>query len=151
MNQTHKKYRLSHYPQIPCKPFTIESDDLGYLVKLKDVIAQQHLFLYENKVIPDYTNSITIDELIPEEYRTEEYGDELYWNIDEDEIEELLENGTTEYDVIDVDVIETVKSTVKAPKRILDTGDDAAIDTYIADRTSNNIGFEAVENREISY
>lgn len=96
MNQTHKKYRLLHYPQTPSKPFIVESDDLDYLVKLQDVIARQHLFLYENKVIPDYTNSIIIEELIPEEYRTEEYSDELYWSVDEDEIKELLENGTTE-------------------------------------------------------
>lgn len=71
MNQTHKKYRLLHYPQTPSKPFIVESDDLDYLIKLQDAIARQHLFLYENKVIPDYTNSIIIEELIPEEYRTE--------------------------------------------------------------------------------
>lgn len=89
---TFSKYRLLHYAQVPCKPFVVESDDLEYLLKIKTILTEQHLFLYNNRVIPDYTNSLMIEELIPEESRGEDDDPEdPYWHLDDDEIQEIPE------------------------------------------------------------
>ena len=81
------KYRLLHFPQIPCKPFVVESDDLQYLVNVKKVLVDQHLFLFENKMIPDYCNTVAIQSLVPEEYRDDDYfdPDSPYWDMDDDD------------------------------------------------------------------
>lgn len=89
---TFSKYRLLHYAQVPCKPFVVESDDLEYLLKIKKKVLLRQNGLYNNRVIPDYTNSLMIEELIPEESRGEDDDPEdPYWHLDDDEIQEILE------------------------------------------------------------
>lgn len=50
------KYKLWHIPQVPMTPFEVESEDLGYLVKLQDVLADYDAFELEHNVKPDYSN-----------------------------------------------------------------------------------------------
>ena len=38
------------------KAFEVYSDDLDYLVKLEDVLAQYDAFQFENDIKPDYSN-----------------------------------------------------------------------------------------------
>jgi hypothetical protein len=54
------KLQIWHYPQIPCKPFIIDVKDELEAKKISDTLARQHLWLYENKFIPDYSNSIQV-------------------------------------------------------------------------------------------
>lgn len=55
------KLRVCHFPNIPCKPFIVEvkSEEEAYLVE--QVLANQHLWLYKNNFIPDYSNAITVE------------------------------------------------------------------------------------------
>ncbi len=88
------KLRVHHYPQIPCKPFIVDVEDEKEASKIIKVLADQHLWLFENRIIPDYSNVIQVvmwDETLDNE------GDLLgdwtdYWNEQEgmewDEFEE---------------------------------------------------------------
>lgn len=60
-NET-KRLRVTHIPQVPMKGFEVEvmSEREAYL--LCEVFANQHLFLYENNVIPDYSNAIIVEQ-----------------------------------------------------------------------------------------
>jgi len=49
-----------HYPQIPCKPFTVEVKDEEQAYLVREALANQHLFLFENNFIPDYANIILV-------------------------------------------------------------------------------------------
>lgn len=55
------KLRVSHFAQLPCKPFIIDVTDEIEAKKMRDTLANQHLFLFENKIIPDYSNAICIE------------------------------------------------------------------------------------------
>ena len=63
MNLVKNKLRVTHMPQIPCKGFSVEvaSEREAYLIK--ETLANQHLFLFENNMIPDYANIIIIEML----------------------------------------------------------------------------------------
>lgn len=149
MSDTPAKYRLEHYPQVPCKPFIVDSDDLGYLVKLKETLALQHLFLFDNKMIPDYSNAILISMLAP----TDEQSDDHYWNLDDDEIEEILTTGTAEPATTDTLVTETVTYRLSVPDNLISQSeqdnDPDIISNYVADCTSHNIGVQTVIDRTI--
>ena len=55
-----KKLRVSHYPQIPCKPFIVEVKDEEQAFLISEALANQHSFLFENNMIPDYCNAISV-------------------------------------------------------------------------------------------
>ena len=76
MKNIANKLRVCHYPQIPCKPFIqeVESEREAFLVE--QVMALQHLFLFENEMIPDYSNAISV-----QMYEDGEWVD--YWNENE--------------------------------------------------------------------
>jgi len=57
MQLVNKKLQVRHYPQIPCKPFIVNVKDEFEAKKIADVLANQHLWLYENRIIPDYSNA----------------------------------------------------------------------------------------------
>lgn len=59
---THK-YKLWHIPQVPMPPFEVESDDLQYLVRLQDVLADYDDFQLKHRVKPDYSSISGIDVL----------------------------------------------------------------------------------------
>lgn len=45
-----------HIPQIPGKPFTVETDNLVVAKLVLNVLADYDLFQFENKIKPDYAN-----------------------------------------------------------------------------------------------
>lgn len=61
MNFTKNKLRVVHIPQIPMKGFMVEVRDEREAYLLADTLAIQHLFLYENNCIPDYSNIIYVE------------------------------------------------------------------------------------------
>lgn len=76
MKKVQNKLRVSHFPQIPCKPFTVEVKDEEQAHLLVETLANQHLFLFDNNFIPDYANIITV-----EMFEGGEWVD--YWNEEE--------------------------------------------------------------------
>jgi len=91
------KLRVYHIAQIPCKPFIVEVKDEAEAKKIIDVLANQHLFLLELNIIPDYCNAVGVemwDEQMEEDENGEKWTD--YWNGDElmewDEFEETYLN-----------------------------------------------------------
>ena len=72
------KLRVVHYPQVPCKPFTVEVKDENEALKICETLANQHLFLFDNNFIPDYCNVIIV------QMYDEEYGWVDYWNEEEE-------------------------------------------------------------------
>ena len=60
MKKVSKKLRVLHFPQIPCKPFIVDVKDEEQALLIRETLANQHLFLYKNNIIPDYSNIITV-------------------------------------------------------------------------------------------
>ena len=54
------KLRVLHYPQIPCKPFFADVKDEEQAHLVSEVLANQHLYLYDEGIIEDYSNIITV-------------------------------------------------------------------------------------------
>lgn len=92
MKKVSNKLRVHHYPQIPCKPYIVDVKDEYEAYKIVQVLANQHLWLYENKIIPDYANEICVVMYADDGNIA---GWEPYWNEEEqmewDEIELLIE------------------------------------------------------------
>ena len=61
MKKVTNKLRVLHYPQIPCKPFIVEVKDEEQAFLISETLANQHLFLFDNNMIPDYSNVITVE------------------------------------------------------------------------------------------
>jgi hypothetical protein len=55
------KLRVCHFPQVPCKPFLVEVENEREAYLIEKTLADQHLFLFDNNMIPDYSNAITVD------------------------------------------------------------------------------------------
>lgn len=89
MKLSGKRLQVHHYPQVPCQPFTVDVKDEYEAMKIANTLADQHLWLLENKIIPDYVNNIEVvmwdgSEWVPY-YNKEE---EMDW----DEFETVYEN-----------------------------------------------------------
>lgn len=83
------KLKVVHIPQVPMEGFEVEVNNENEAYLLYEVFANQHLFLFEKNVIPDYCNAIFV--LM---YEDGEWGD--YYNDNEMmEWDELIENYTT--------------------------------------------------------
>lgn len=54
------KLRVLHFPQVPCKPFIVDVKDEFEAKKIMDVLVNQHCWLFENNIIPDYCNAIIV-------------------------------------------------------------------------------------------
>lgn len=61
MNCTKNKLRVIHIPQLPMKSFKVEVRNEREAYLLTEAFANQHLFLFENNVIPDYSNIILVE------------------------------------------------------------------------------------------
>ena len=91
------KLQVRHYPQLPCRPFCVDVKDEFEAKKILDTLANQHLWLYENKIIPDYCNVIEVVMLEDEDGNSDWIS---YWNekeqMDWNEFEEtyLTKNET---------------------------------------------------------
>lgn len=72
------KLRVTHFPQVGNhKYFTYEVPDEDTGVILIDALAKQHLFLFDNNFIPDYSNIIYLERYNEEEKQWENYCNEL--------------------------------------------------------------------------
>lgn len=60
MQLINKPLQIWHYPQVPCEPFKVDVKDEYEAYKIYNVLADQHLWLEENRFIPDYCNSISL-------------------------------------------------------------------------------------------
>lgn len=101
MKNVSNKLRVVHFPQIgTClSSFSVEvkNEEQAYLIV--KTLADQHLWLFEHNIIPDYSNAIIVemyDNTIEEETGTP-FGWCNYWNEDElmewDELEETYFNN----------------------------------------------------------
>ena len=96
MKNITNKLRVVHFPQVGSKAgfFEVAVKDEEQASFTINLLANQHLWLFKNNVIPDYANIITVemyDESIDEE-TGKPYGWSNYWNEEEcmewDEVEE---------------------------------------------------------------
>src|ERR1035437_129206 len=90
MKKIPNKLRVVHYPQVPCEPFVVDVKDEVEAKKIIDVLANQHLFLFKNKFIPDYANIVSIemwDDTPNEEDGGKPYGWSNYHNEEEEGME----------------------------------------------------------------
>ncbi len=55
------KLRISHFPQVPCKPFHVEVNSIDEAKKIMDTLAYYDLFQYNNRIKPDYCNVTTLE------------------------------------------------------------------------------------------
>ena len=93
MKNVKNKLRVVHFPQIgTCKEsFKVNVKDEVEAKKIMTVLADQHLWLEKNNVIPDYSNAIFVemfDEDIDENTKkpygwSDYYNEEGYMNWDE--------------------------------------------------------------------
>lgn len=60
MKKISNKLQVQHYAQVPCKPFCVDVKDEVEAKKIMDTLADQHLFLFKHKIIPDYSNALTV-------------------------------------------------------------------------------------------
>lgn len=66
--------RICHYAQVPCKPFIVENiKDEFDAIRIVNILSYQHLFLFKEKIISDYSNMIMVDMKVEEAW-------ESYWN-----------------------------------------------------------------------
>lgn len=77
------KLRVSHYPQIPCKPFQVEVQNEREAYLIRETLANQHLFLFNNNFIPDYCNVIVVEMLEEEDCWIDYYNEEEKLNFNE--------------------------------------------------------------------
>jgi len=88
MKKVKNKLQVLHYPQIPCKPFRVDVKDEYEAGRIINILAKQHLFLYEKNIIPDYSNVIEVVM-----YDEDEKKWITYWNEEECmEWEEIEDN-----------------------------------------------------------
>ena len=87
MQNVTNKLRVVHFPQVGSEAgfFEVAVKDEEQAAFTINLLTKQHLWLFKNKVIPDYANIITVemyDESIDEE-TGKPYGWSNYWNEEE--------------------------------------------------------------------
>jgi len=96
VNPVKFKLRVVHFPQVGQKlSFKVDVKNEEEAYKIIEVLSQQHLWLFKNKYIPDYSNVIFVemydDSIDPS--TKEPYGWSDYYNDEEcmdwDEYEEV--------------------------------------------------------------
>ena len=60
------KFRIAHFPQVPCKPFYVPVRDLKEAQKVSDILADYDAFQFNHRIKPDYSN-MTILEVFDED------------------------------------------------------------------------------------
>ena len=60
MKKVTNKLRVLHYPQIPYTPFFVDMKDEEQALLIRNTLAYQHLYLYDNGFIDDYSNAISV-------------------------------------------------------------------------------------------
>lgn len=77
------KLRVLHYPQIPCEPFVVNVKDEEQAFLIVETLGDQHLFLYDNDMIPDYSNVIIVEMFDGDFDGDIRTGWSQYWNEEE--------------------------------------------------------------------
>ena len=72
------RLRVCHFPQVPCEPFRVSVNNEWEAYLISEVLGNQHLWLFNNEMIPDYSNIITVEMWDKEE---NDWAD--YWNESE--------------------------------------------------------------------
>jgi hypothetical protein len=60
MKNVKNKLQVWHHPQVSCNHFFVDVKDEAEAKKIMDVLADQHLFLYNEGIIYDYSNVISV-------------------------------------------------------------------------------------------
>lgn len=60
MKLTGKRLQVWHYPQVPCEAFKVGVSDEHQAIKIINILADQHIWLFQNKIIPDYSNRFEV-------------------------------------------------------------------------------------------
>ena len=60
MQKVTNKLRVLHYPQVPCTPFFVDVKDEEQALLIRETLANQYLFLFDNNFIDDYSNVILV-------------------------------------------------------------------------------------------
>ena len=55
------KLRISHFPQVPCKPFHVEVNSIDEALKIMNVLANYDIFQFKNRIKPDFCNATTLE------------------------------------------------------------------------------------------
>ena len=85
MKNITNKLRVVHFANIPCKPFIVDVKDEQEAHKVYTVMAEQHLFLQKENIIPDYSNVILVEMLDENNEWCDYYNEEE--GMDWDEVE----------------------------------------------------------------
>ncbi|MCY9738150.1 hypothetical protein M5X17_31145 [Paenibacillus alvei] len=91
-----KKLRVSHFPQVPCKPFQVEVKNLEEAKLISDTLALYDLFQYENKIKPDYANATVVEQWDEKDEAWTSWFDEA---TGIDDIDEYFESKSKTYAV----------------------------------------------------
>jgi hypothetical protein len=86
MKKVKNKLQVRHYAQVPCEPFCVDVVDEIDAKRISDILADQHLFLFDQRIIPDYANIISVvmwDDTPDEENNNQPYGWVDYLNEEE--------------------------------------------------------------------
>jgi len=89
MRKLKNKLQVWHFAQVPCEPFRVDVKDEIEAKKIMDTLAQQHLFLYKNNIIPDYSNCISVEMLDVDDEWVDYYNEEEMMDWEEFEKEYL--------------------------------------------------------------
>lgn len=55
------RFRIEHFPQVPCKPFIVECESYEEAKKVSDSLCYYDLFLLDNNHRCDYANMSCIE------------------------------------------------------------------------------------------
>jgi hypothetical protein len=87
MRLVDKPLQVWHFPQVPCEAFKVDVKDEYEALKMANTLADQHIWLEANNIIPDYSNAIMV--LMYEDNEWIDYYNE-HESADWDEMEEIL-------------------------------------------------------------
>lgn len=60
MTLSGNRLQVHHYPQLPCEPFSVDVENEHEAIKIINTLADQHIWLLKNKLIPDYNNTFNV-------------------------------------------------------------------------------------------
>lgn len=76
-----KKFRVSHFPQVPCKSFQVEVDTLEAAVDLKLVFAAYDAFQLVEGIKPDYANATAVEQFVDGEWEDVDENEDEYVEV----------------------------------------------------------------------
>lgn len=93
MKGIENKLRVVHFPQLGLsRSFQVEVKNEREAYLVGETIANQHLWLFENNIIPDYCNTIVVEMFCDVEQEWKNYYNDIE-HMDWDEVYSVHENG----------------------------------------------------------